>query len=148
MQWDYPCPFTHLRKVAINDIDGMGHVNNAVYVKWCEDVAWLHSASLGLTIEDYQRLDKGVAIRKGSYEYVAPSLLDDELILATWLTASDGKLRLQRSFQIFDKKSEQLRLRGEWQLICVTLSSGKPSRFPREFIDSYISNIVTTKPED
>ena len=39
MDWDYPTPFTRQLTVSGADIDGMGHVNNACYVVWCEDCA-------------------------------------------------------------------------------------------------------------
>lgn len=142
MNWDYPKPFTYEYKVLESDIDGMGHANNANYVIWCEEVAWLHSANLGLTVEDYQRLDRGVAIRKGIYEYISPSFAGEELLIGTWLTDCDRTLRLQRRFQIFNKTSGEMRLRGEWQLACVALSSGKPCRFPEEFIRSYADNVI------
>ena len=55
--WDYPSPHRLAVCPQPADIDGLNHTNNAVYVKWCEQVAWSHSVALGLDIEDYRRLD-------------------------------------------------------------------------------------------
>jgi acyl-CoA thioesterase FadM len=49
--WDHPAPHTLRTRVGTGDIDGLDHTNNAVYVKWCEQVAWSHSVALGLDLE-------------------------------------------------------------------------------------------------
>lgn len=137
MDWQFPQPFTYDLVVNPSDIDGLNHANNACYVKWCESAAWQHSSSLGLTIADYQRLDRGMALHKAEYEYFLPSLVEDELTVGTWLVHCDQKLRLERQFQIFNKANLACVLRAKWSLICVALSSGKASRFPKEFLQAY-----------
>ena len=140
--WDYPSPFQFEITVQARDIDGMGHTNNACYVVWCEQTAWAHSESLGLSVLDYQQLDRGVAINKAQYDYYLPTFENDQLIASTWLTSCDGKLRLERRFQFVNARTEQIVLRGHWQLICVALSTGKATRFPQEFIDIYGGAVV------
>ncbi len=137
MNWDLPAPFTYEIEVQAAEIDGMGHANNACYVVWCETCAWKHSESLGLTVADYRQLDRGVAINKAAYEYSLPSFEGDKLLVGTWLTDWDKKRRLQRRFQIMNPATGSTVLRASWQLICVTLSSGRASRFPQQFIDTY-----------
>ncbi|HAJ76352.1 MAG: thioesterase family protein [Gammaproteobacteria bacterium] len=144
MDWDYPTPFTRQLTVSGADIDGMGHVNNACYVVWCEDCAWKHSEALGLSVEDYQRLDRGVSIHRANYEYLLPSFENDSLTIATWLTDCDCKLRLERSFQIINTATEQTVLRGSWQLICTALSTGKAVRLPQEFLNTYGAAVIPT----
>ena len=122
----------------------MGHANNACYVVWCERVAWKHSESLGLSIADYQRLDRGVAIRKASYDYFLPTFENEELLIGTWLTACDGKFRLERRFQMINAHSGQTVQRGHWELICVSLSSGKVSKFLEAFIQGYGNAVIAT----
>jgi len=142
VNWDLPSPHTYDIEVQAGDIDGMGHANNACYVLWCEACAWKHSEELGLTVSDYQALDRGVAIHKASYEYLLPSFEGERLIAGTWLTACDNKLRLERRFQVLNLQTGDTVLRGHWQLICVTLSSGKACRLPQEFIDIYGGAVV------
>lgn len=120
----------------------MGHANNACYVIWCEQSAWNHSEFLGLGIKDYQRLNRGVAIRKASYEYFLPSFENEDLLIATWLTACDGKFRLERRFQMINLATGQTVQRGHWELICVTLNSGKVTKFPNEFAERYGNAVV------
>ena len=71
--WDRPQPFTLAARVGAEDIDGLEHTNNTVYVKWCEQVAWLHSVSLGLDLERYRELDRAMAITHSEYDYLQAS---------------------------------------------------------------------------
>ncbi|MFT6094924.1 MAG: acyl-CoA thioester hydrolase [Pseudohongiellaceae bacterium] len=137
MDWSYPTPFTYQQVISESDIDGLNHTNNTCYAKWCESAAWRHSRALGLDIVDYQRLDKAMALHRAEYEYYLPSYAGEELIVATWLTHNDKKLRLERQFQINNLNTGSCIMRAKWWLICVTLSTGKATRFPREFLTCY-----------
>ncbi|BBB66300.1 hypothetical protein UNDYM_2047 [Undibacterium sp. YM2] len=142
MVWDYPQPFTRAVKPQESDIDGLNHTNNAVYVRWCEEVAWGHSEALGLNLADYHRLDRAMAIRRGEYDYVLPTLLGESMTLATWLFASDGKLTMDRRFQLIRDSDGATVLRGRWDLVCIELSSGRARRMPPEFCDIYLPAVV------
>lgn len=142
MSWDYPQPFTLSVAPQAGDIDGLNHTNNAVYVRWCEQAGWAHSETLGLALADYQRLDRAMAIRRGEYDYLLPSVLGEALTLATWLCASDGKLSMERRFQLRRDSDGATIMRGRWELVCIELGSGKPRRMPAEFIAVYEPAIV------
>lgn len=133
MTWDYFHAFTMPVSPQREDIDGLIHTNNAVYVQWCERAAWAHSEALGSNLSDYQRLDRAMAIRRGEYDYLLPTQLNDELTLATWLTASDGKLTMERRFQLIRNRDQVTIVRGRWELVCIELSSGQVRRMPPEF---------------
>jgi len=138
MPWDYPNPFTLPLVPGAGDIDGLHHTNNGTYVRWCEEIAWAHSAKLGLGLADYQRMDRAMAIRRGEYDYLLPTQLDDRLTLATWLFAGDGKLTLERRFQLVRDGDRATILRGRWELVCIEVSSGRVRRMPPEFIRAYM----------
>ena len=140
--WDVPDPFTMMVVPGPEDIDGLKHTNNAVYVRWCESVAWAHSTAIGLALADYERLDRAMAIRRGEYDYLLPSFLGEELVLGTWLAASDGRITLQRRFQLLRKSDGATVLRGRWDLVCIEMSSGRPRRMPPEFASVYLLAIV------
>mgnify|MGYP003591246372 CR=1 FL=1 len=140
--WDRPAPFTAAITPSAQEIDGLNHTNNAVYVQWCESVAWAHSRTIGLDLGDYQRLNRGMAIRRGEYDYLLPSTLGEQLILGTWLTASDGRLTLERCFQLLRERDGATILRGRWELVCIELSSGNARRMPDEFRRVYLSALA------
>jgi acyl-CoA thioester hydrolase len=142
MNWDYPQPFTLPAMPQAEDIDGLNHTNNAVYVQWCEKIGWAHSESLGLSLGDYQRLDRAMAIRRGEYDYLLPTARHEALTLATWLTASDGKLTMERRFQLIRNRDQATVLRGRWDLVCIALSTGQARRMPPEFCQAYLSDLA------
>ena len=143
MDWDYPNPFTLPRVPQAADIDGLNHTNNAVYVRWCEQVGWAHSEALGLALDDYRELDRAMAIRRGEYDYILPTVLDEALVLGTWLVAGDGKLSMSRRFQLIRESDGATVLRGHWDLVCIEISSGRPRRMPQAFLDAYMPVVVT-----
>jgi acyl-CoA thioester hydrolase len=138
MPWDYPDPFTLPLVPQAGDIDGLDHTNNGTYVRWCEKIGWAHSEKLGLDLADYQRLDRAMAIRRGEYDYLLPTQLNDHLTLATWLFAGDGRLTLERRFQLIRDSDKATVLRGRWELVCIEVSSGRARRMPPEFIQAYM----------
>ena len=137
MNWDHPQPYTLELSPSAADIDGLDHTNNAVYVQWCEKAGWAHSEALGLSLADYRRLDRAMAIREGHYDYLLPSYAGEALVLGTWLTASDGKLTMERRFQLRRASDGVTLVRGRWLLVCIEISSGKPKRLPAEFLSIY-----------
>jgi acyl-CoA thioester hydrolase len=143
LDWDYPNPFTVPRAPQAADIDGLNHTNNAVYVRWCEQAGWAHSEALGLSLADYRRLDRAMAIRRGEYDYILPTLQDEALVLGTWLVAGDGKLAMERRFQLIRERDGATVLRGRWDLVCIELSSGRPRRMPQEFVDAYMPQVAS-----
>jgi acyl-CoA thioester hydrolase len=145
LDWDYPHPFLQSMSPGAEDIDGLDHTNNAVYVRWCEQIGWAHSAQLGLALEDYRRLDRAMAIRRGQYDYLLPTAQGDALTLATWLVGGDGKLAMERRFQLVRERDGATVLRGRWDLVCIEVSSGRARRMPAEFIDAYVAAIVPAR---
>jgi acyl-CoA thioester hydrolase len=142
MTWDLPQPFTMPVAPGSADIDGLNHTNNAVYLRWCEQVAWAHSEALGLSLADYRRLDRAMTIRRGEYDYLLPTALGDALTIATWLVASDGKLTMERRFHLVRDRDQATVLRGRWELVCIEIGSGRPRRMPPEFCQAYLAAVV------
>ncbi len=135
--WDHPRPFTLSTRVSPEDIDGLNHTNNAVYVKWCEQVAWAHSVALGLDLEAYHRLDRAMAITRSEYDYLQASREGEEIAVGTWIVDWDRKLTMQRRFQVIRVDDGVTLLRGGMRFACIELSSGRPRRMPPEFIEGY-----------
>ncbi|MBE3025073.1 acyl-CoA thioesterase [Janthinobacterium sp. BJB1] len=145
LNWDFPHACTLPVSPEPADIDGLQHTNNAVYVRWCEHIAWHHSATLGLDLDDYRRLDRAMAIRRGEYDYLLPTRAGEALTLATWLCASDGRSSMERRFQLVRDSDGATVVRGRWHLICIELSSGRARRLPPEFLAAYEPAVVAAR---
>ena len=147
IQWDYPGPHTLSTRVGAEDIDGLNHTNNAVYVKWCEQVAWAHSVALGLDLERYRGLDRAMAITHSEYDYLQASREGDEIIAATWITEWDRRLTMQRRFQVIRPSDGVTLLRAGMRFACIELSSGRPRRLPQAFIEGYGPAVLSVRDE-
>ena len=137
ISWDHPTPFTLGFQVSAEDIDGLNHTNNQVYVKWCEQAAWAHSVALGLDLASYRRLDRAMIITRSEFDYLAASGLGDEVTAATWIVNWDRKLTMTRDVQVVRNRDQVTLLRSRITFVCVELSSGRPRRLPTEFIEGY-----------
>lgn len=144
--WDYANPYLRRTQVGANDIDELEHTNNTVYVRWCEEAAWAHSAALGLDIADYRRLDRAMAVVEGRYRYLRASHLGDEIETATWIAHWDQRLIMTRHFQLRRVADAATLLRGEVRFACIAISSGKPRRLPPEFIAVYGPAVLHIEP--
>ncbi len=135
--WDYPDPHILRTRVQANDIDGLEHTNNAVYVNWCQQVAWSHSVALGLDLERYRVLDRAMVITYSEFHYLQASRENDQIAVATWIVDWDRKLTMSRRFQVVREDDSVTLLRASMHFACIELSSGRPRRLPQAFIDGY-----------
>ena len=145
--WQFPHPFVCQWQINPEQIDHYNHVNNVAYVSQLERTAWAHSNALGLSIEQYQDLDRGMAISRHEIDYLAAAVLGDTLACATWIVACDNKLKLVRQFQFIRVSDGLTMLKARTEFVCIALSSGKPKRMPKIFSETYF-NAMLTSPEE
>jgi acyl-CoA thioester hydrolase len=135
-----PSPFTLTHRVVAEEIDEYAHVNNAVYLQWLDRIAWTHAAKLGTPLASCLALRRGMAVRHTRIDYLEAALLGDDLLIATWLVACDGRLRCTRRFEIVRSADGKRMIDAEVEYFCMNLDTGKPCRFPPEFTHCYAVN--------
>jgi acyl-CoA thioester hydrolase len=135
--WQLPNPHIVEWQIQADHIDHYDHVNNVAYVAMLEQVAWSHSNALGLNFSEYKSLDRGMAISRHEIDYLTATLLNDTLLCATWIVECDKKLKLTRKFQFIRKSDLKTVLKARTEFVCIALSSGKPKRMPKRFIEVY-----------
>jgi acyl-CoA thioester hydrolase len=140
VQFNYDLPSPHLLSLTVDDqdIDAYNHVNNAVYVTWCDRAAWDHSTALGLPLKRCLEMDRGMAVLRTVISYLRPAVRGDEVIIATWLLPSDRRLCTRRRFQFVRPSDNETLIRAEIDYVCIELSSGRPTRWPSEFRQHYV----------
>jgi acyl-CoA thioester hydrolase len=141
-EWDYPTPYYVTFEVVASDIDAYDHVNNSVYLSWFDRVAWAHSASLGISLEDCVRLRRGMAAHKAEIDYQRAAVLGDQVSVATWIVSTDGKLRVERRFQVRRVPTGETLARARTDYVCINLDSGRACRMPGSFATSYVITTV------
>lgn len=137
--WDLPDPFVIAFDVGDDEIDDYNHVNNAVYLTWCERSAWAHSAALGMPKPRCLALDRGMANVRTTVRYEKPALRGDDIEIATWLLTPIVRLRATRRFQVRRASDGVTLARMEIEYVCLELSSGRAVRAPAEFQEAYVA---------
>lgn len=148
MSWILTNPFVCAWQVKPEQIDHYQHANNVAYVSQLEVTSWTHSNQLGLTIEQYQALDRGMAISRHEINYLAAAHVNDLIDCATWIIECDHKLKLTRQFQFIRRSDQKTLLTARTEFVCIALSTGKPKRMPKQFVDVYGQAVVTTAGAD
>ncbi len=138
--WDYPTPHIVTLEVLAADIDAYNHVNNSVYLSWFDRVAWSHSASLGISLEECMRMRRGMAAHRAEIDYHRAAILADRVSVATWIVSTDHKLRVERRFQVRRAPDGETLARARTDYVCINLDSGRACRMPESFTKSYVTN--------
>jgi acyl-CoA thioester hydrolase len=139
--WDFPAPHVVTLEVVASDIDAYDHVNNAVYLSWFDRAAWSHSARLGISLEECIRLRRGMAAHRTEIDYARAAVLGDRVCVGTWIVSTDGKLRVERRFQVRREPVGETLARARTDYVCINLDSGRAVRMPEVFSQRYV---VTT----
>lgn len=135
--WDHSGAFIHDMTVPASDIDALEHANNAAYLRWLEETAWLHAESLGMSWAHYQEMNVAVVVRKHELDYLAATFEGEALQVATWIIENDERLSLWRGFQIIRKRDNKTVMRAMSHFVCVRLDTGRPCRMPEAFKKAY-----------
>ena len=130
----------HVIKLEVEapDIDAYDHVNNAVYLTWLDRAAWSHSAALGVPLEKCVALRRGMAALRTEIDFVRAALLGDRVRVATWIAGSNGRLRVERRFQVVRAADDATLARARTEYVCINLDSGRAVRMPEIFARAYV----------
>lgn len=137
LPWDVRDVHQHPVTVGPEHVDRFGHTNNVQYLRWLEDVAWLHSQSLGLGFDDYQQRGVGCVARRHELDYLAATFVRDDLVLGTWVHSNDGRLSMWRAYQIIRCSDQKTVFRGRTHWVCVNMTTGRPTRMPPDYVKAY-----------
>ena len=135
--WPVTNPFVTRRAVVASEIDGFGHMNNVRYADWAMEAAWAHSAAVGVDFTDYERLGAGFVVQRHEFDYLAPALLNEEILVATWIAVNDGRVRVRRAYEMRRASDGTPIFRGESRMVCVDMQTGRPVRMPAELAAAY-----------
>lgn len=124
--------FTLELRPGPSDMDELGHVNNAVYVRWVQDAATAHWFAMA-TPEEHAAMI-WIVVRH-EINYRAPSFAGELLRAETWVGAQRGA-RFDRHVRI---AAPDGKVRAEavttWALI--DRASGRPMRVPAELAERF-----------
>jgi acyl-CoA thioester hydrolase len=133
----------HSFRIGIDpaDIDFMGHVNNAVYLKWVQDAVVSH----------WQKLAPAEAVAKHLWvalkheiTYRKPAFLDDEVIASVVLEKVQGA---RAFYQTLIKRGEDVlaEVRSSW--CCLDAETLRPSRIAADIAEHFFPKGPNGAPE-
>src|SRR5579859_23024 len=126
---------TRLR-VSSYEVSTTGEVHPATYLNYLEEAATRASESIGFTYEWYLAHRGAWVVRKLLLRYFAPALVNDDLILTTWISEA-RRVQAYREYDLRRADGQQvLRARHTW--VYLNADTLLPERLPAEFAGRYI----------
>lgn len=130
-------PHHHAIEITPDDIDFMGHVNNARYLGWVQDAVLGHWRSLAPAEAVASRA--WVAL-KHEITYRKPAFLDDEVIAETILEGVKGARAFYRT--VIARGEEVLaEVQSSW--CCIDAETLRPARIGEEIRRFFFADEVT-----
>lgn len=129
------------RRVEWRDLDAVGHVNNATYADYVEDIAHQAAANYGWSAAAMAAKGFDLATREMCIDYRLPALPGDELEIATWLSevTPDSAVRHTTVARVSD--GEVLaQARTGWE--CVDVNTREAMAAPAAFLDDLMPNMA------
>ncbi|MGC1185315.1 MAG: acyl-CoA thioesterase [Candidatus Dormiibacterota bacterium] len=128
-----PLTFTARWPVRTYEVDRQGHVNNAVYLNYAEELSAQHSEHLGYGQAWASALGGAWVIRRNEILYHSPARFGDELELTVQVELVKGA-RGQRRTRIclFPDGTPVAEIFTEW--VWVRASDGRPAPVPQELV--------------
>ena len=115
-------PFFHPITVAVEDIDFMGHVNNARYLTWVQDAVLAHWNKLA-PAEDVA--SKAWVALKHEITYRKPAFLEDDVIAHTVLERFNGA---RAFYSTLIKRGEEVLAEVQSSWCCIDAGTLRPAR--------------------
>ena len=128
--------FRHRRTVAPSEIDGLGHVNNLVYLAWMVDAATGHSESVGWPLDRYLREGFGWVVRSHTIHYRRPAFVGEPIEVVTWIAAMTRVTCLRR-YRVIRVSDGVLLAEGHTEWAFVDYSTGVPRRVAEQIVKDY-----------
>jgi len=129
-------PYEFHVDVALDDIDFMGHVNNASYLKWVQAAVIAHWRSLAPVEAVAQHL--WVAL-KHEITYRRPAFLDDDVAATVLLEKVQGARAFYET--VIHRGSEVLaEVKSSW--CCVDAETLRPARLAKDVIERFFPRVA------
>ncbi|MDQ3075107.1 MAG: acyl-CoA thioesterase [Pseudomonadota bacterium] len=126
--------FTHSITALPEHIDELGHVNNAVWVQWIQQVALAHWYTAAAP--EHQALYLWVVVRH-EIDYVRPATVGERVTASTWVGEAPKGARFDRHME-FVGEDGKVRVRAVTQWAIIDQASGRPIRVPPEVIAPFM----------
>ncbi|SMG16925.1 acyl-CoA thioester hydrolase [Marivirga sericea] len=115
------------------DFDGMGHINNVVYLQWVQDVAEAHWKYVSGKNDHESNL--WVALRH-EIDYKKEIKPDEKIVAETWVASMEG-VKSERMTRIFNPETAQTKAEARTFWCLIDANTKRPKRIPEEMKERY-----------
>ncbi|MFN2473689.1 MAG: acyl-CoA thioesterase [Sphingomicrobium sp.] len=116
------------------DIDELGHVNNAVWVRWIQEVAVAHWNA----VAHPAHVDAYVwVVVRHEIDYLRAAFAGETLTARTWVGEAPRGARFDRYIE-FIGENGQARVRARTQWAIIDKASGRPIRVPADVVAPFL----------
>ncbi|MFM8322615.1 MAG: acyl-CoA thioesterase [Chloroflexota bacterium] len=136
-----PGAFVQRRRVAWQEIDPVGHVNNANYAVYASDCGFAATEHFGWPWERLAQMGIGIYLRRLRVQYLQPALFGDELQISAWIYNA-RRSTAQRCYTITRVSDGALLAQVDTLSVWVSLQSGQPVRIPPQMRADFAPNIA------
>ena len=128
-------PFEIRITAAPDDIDELGHVNNAVWVRWIQDIATAHWEAVAPP--EHQQAYIWVVTRH-EIDYLRAALPGETVIARTWIPDPPKGARFDRHVE-FSGEDGKAKVRAKTTWAILDKATGRPLRVPAEVAAPFLS---------
>jgi acyl-CoA thioester hydrolase len=128
-------PFELRITAQAEDIDELGHVNNAAWVRWIQDVATAHWRA----VSDPAHVEAYVwVVIRHEIDYLRAVLPGETVIARTWVGEAPKGARFDRHVEFLGQDGKpRVRARTTWAIL--DKATGRPLRVPPEVAAPFLS---------
>jgi acyl-CoA thioester hydrolase len=128
--------FRRTRTITEDDVDGLGHVNNAVWVEFIIALSDAHSTDRGFDQKAVRELGGIWIVRRHEIDYHASAVPGEEVVEQTWVSSMKGA-RSIRHCQFTRARDGKTLLTSTTTWAFVEPETQRPRRIPRPILDSF-----------
>jgi acyl-CoA thioester hydrolase len=128
--------FEYEQAVKPEEIDGLGHVNNQVYLDWFMEAATKHSEAVGWDIKRLIVSGEGWVVRRHEIDYLLPVLPGETVRMRTWIETA-AKASSERCYELFRLSDGKMVCCGRTVWVWINYKTGRPARIPEAVIKDF-----------
>jgi acyl-CoA thioester hydrolase len=125
--------YAHPITIEPHDIDHMGHVNNAVYLRWVQEAVVRYWEAVAPSEAVAQHL--WVAL-KHEISYFRPTFLDDGVVAEVIAERAKGA---RTFFSTVFRRGEEVLVEVQSSWCCLDAATRRPARLAREIVDRFVA---------
>ena len=125
--------YVHPITIIESDIDGQGHVNNIIYLKWVQEAAIAHWTS----VADINMQESNFwVVSRHEIDYLKSAYLNSKLVAKTWVTEPQGA-KSERHVTIMDTETETVYANIKTTFYLLDAKSKRPKRIDAEIVNVF-----------